>query len=132
MSARARRGGRRRDDSGAGSLEMVLIFPVLLVLILAIVQFGLWYEAEHAAIAAAQEGAQAARLYGSRATAGETAASGFLHQAAPTLIERPAVRVTRSATSAHASVTGFVESLVPGLHFHVSATSSAPVEAFQP
>lgn len=132
MSTCGHRRRRRRNDSGAGSLEMVLIFPALLVLILAIVQFGLWYEAEHAAIAAAQEATQAARLYGSNATAGESAANGFLHQAAPTLIERPLVHVTRSAAPAHASVTGVVESLVPGLHFEVSATSSAPVETFRP
>ncbi|MHB8246067.1 MAG: TadE/TadG family type IV pilus assembly protein [Acidimicrobiales bacterium] len=122
--------GRRRDDKGAGSLEMVLVFPVLLVLILAIVQFGLFYEAEHAAISAAEEGAQTARLYGSSAAAGDNAAKSFLHQAAPTLIQGGVVKVTRSATTARASVTGVVESIVPGLHLHVAATSSAPVEAF--
>lgn len=122
---------RTRDDRGAGSLEMVLVFPALLVLILAIVQFGLWYEAEHAAIAAAQQGAQAARLQGGSAAAGKLAATGFLHEAAPTLVEQPAVRVTRSATTAQAIVTGFVVSLIPGLHLQVSASSSAPVEAFR-
>lgn len=123
---------RRPDDRGAGSLEMVLVFPTLLILILAIVQFGLWYDAEHVAIASAEEGAQAARVYNGTATSGQLAARDFLHAAAPTLIENPGVTVTRSATTARATVTGVVESIVPGLSFSVSATSSAPVEAFQP
>jgi Flp pilus assembly protein TadG len=110
---------------------MVLVFPALLILILAIVQFGLWYEAEHAAISAAQQGAQVARLRGGTAAAGKLAASGFLHEAAPTLVEPPSVAVTRSATTAQATVTGFVESLIPGLHLSVSASASAPVEAFR-
>jgi Flp pilus assembly protein TadG len=122
---------RRRDDSGAGSLELVLVFPALLLLILAIVQFGLWYEAEHAAIAAAQQGAQAARVRGGTAAAGQRAAAEFLHVAAPTLVEQPGVSVTRSSTTAQATVTGFVESLIPFVHLHVSAHSSAPVEAFR-
>jgi Flp pilus assembly protein TadG len=110
---------------------MVLVFPALIVLILAIIQFGLWYEAEHAAIAAAQQGAQVARVQGGTASEGKLAASGFLHEAAPTLVEQPAVSVTRSATTAQATVSGFVESLIPGLHLHISASSSAPVETFR-
>ena len=115
MRRSSRLKGRLGEDSGAGSLELVLVFPALLVLILAIVQFGLWYEAEHATISAAQEGAQAARLYGGNAAAGKRAASVFLHNVAPTLVERPAVSVSRSATTARATVTGAVESLLPGL-----------------
>lgn len=110
---------------------MVLVFPALLILFLVIIQFGLWYEAEHAAISAAQQGAQAARLRGGTAAAGKLAATGFLHEAAPTLVEQPSVVVTRSAATASASVAGVVESLFPGIHLHVSASASAPVEAFR-
>lgn len=48
-----RRAHARRDDRGAAAVELALILPILLVLVMGIVQFGLtfsqWLEMEHAA-----------------------------------------------------------------------------------
>ena len=58
----------RRNERGDATVEAVLAVPVLLLLILMVVQFGLWYHASHTAKAAAQEGVRAVRTEGAAAT----------------------------------------------------------------
>ena len=52
---------RLRGERGA-TTEMVIILPALLFLIFLGIQFALWFHASHLALAAAQEGARAARV----------------------------------------------------------------------
>jgi Flp pilus assembly protein TadG len=40
---------RPRDESGAATTEVVLLTPVLLFLVMIVIQFGLWYHAQHVA-----------------------------------------------------------------------------------
>src|SRR5438874_7444662 len=47
---------RLEGDHGSVTTETVLLTPVLLFLVMIVIQFGLWYHAEHVAKAAAQEG----------------------------------------------------------------------------
>ena len=47
---------RPEADRGSATTEVVLLTPVLLFLIMAIIQFGLWYHAQHVAQAAAEQG----------------------------------------------------------------------------
>ena len=66
---------RRLDrDRGSATTEAVLLTPVLLFLVMLVIQFGLWYHAQHVAQAAAQEGVRSARVEGSTADAGRTRA----------------------------------------------------------
>jgi Flp pilus assembly protein TadG len=50
-----------RDDRGSSAVELAILAPTLIVVSLLIVQFALWFDAKHAALAAAQEGDRAAR-----------------------------------------------------------------------
>ena len=48
-------------DHGASAVELAILAPALIVASLLIVQFALWFDARHAALAAAQEGDLVAR-----------------------------------------------------------------------
>ena len=133
MSAGARRDrGSLADEGGEGSLEVVLVMPVVILLITLVIQFALWAHATHVAIAAAQDGAQAARLEGATAEAGRARALDFLSQAAPALITSPVVTARRDAEVATVMVRGSVASLVPGLRLNVEERASGTVERFRP
>src|SRR4029450_6965607 len=43
---------------GAATLEFALVVPLLMLLVLAVLQFGLWYHAQGVVLAAAQEAAR--------------------------------------------------------------------------
>lgn len=58
FASRARRCDR---DRGASVVELAVLAPGFLMVIMLIVQFGLWFNARQAALAAAQAGAQVAR-----------------------------------------------------------------------
>ena len=51
----------RRDDRGSSVVELAVLAPGFLMIIMLIVQFGLWFNARQVALAAAQAGAQVAR-----------------------------------------------------------------------
>src|SRR4051794_21902947 len=53
---------RLRGDRGAVTVELVIATPLLLLMLLAIVQFALWSHATHIAQAAASQGLAAARV----------------------------------------------------------------------
>src|SRR3984885_12406352 len=48
-------------DRGASAIELVILAPALIFVSMLIIQFALWLDATHAALAAAQEGDRAAR-----------------------------------------------------------------------
>ena len=122
---------RLQGERGEGSLEVVLVVPVLILLIASVIQFALWSHAAHVALAAAQEGAEQARLDGSTAEAGRARAEDFLAQAAPRLIASPEVTATRDAQVATVVVRGRVASLVPGLDLPVRGRATGAVERFR-
>jgi Flp pilus assembly protein TadG len=121
----------RRNERGSATIEAVLTVPVLLLLILMVIQFGLWYHASHTAKAAAQEGVRAARIEGATATAGHERAARFMANAAPTLVHEVTVNATRDNEHARVEVNGSVQSLIPGLHLSVHAEAQSPVERFR-
>lgn len=51
----------RGSDRGASAIELVILAPALIFVTMLVVQFALWLDASHAALAAAQEGDRAAR-----------------------------------------------------------------------
>jgi Flp pilus assembly protein TadG len=123
---------RPSGERGEGSLEVVLVMPVLILLIASVIQFALWSHATHVAVAAAQEGAEQARLDGATAEDGRARAEDFLTQAAPRLIAAREVTVTRDAQVATVVVRGRVASVVPGLDLPVRGNATGIVERFRP
>lgn len=120
----------RRDERGDATTEAVLVTPVLLLLIVMVIQFGLWYHASHVAQAAAAEGVRAARADRAGAADGKARAEDFLTQTGPTVVADPEVIATRDARSARVEVKGRAVMLVPGLRLPIDAVAQSPLEEF--
>lgn len=123
------RGSRREEGSAA--TEAVLVTPALLFLVMLVIQFGLWYHAQHVVRAAAEEGVRAARAEQSSEETGERTAESFLHQVGPRIVVDPVVRVERTADEVTVAVHGRAVSVVPGLSLPLAATAASPLERFR-
>jgi Flp pilus assembly protein TadG len=140
-----RRIGRRLRSAGAdrGSnvVELAVLAPALMIMCMLILQFGLWFNARQAALAAAQAGATVAREEAAtkpgawQADARNAAASyyGDLHtnlltKVAPSTSAGPGANV-------YVTVKGQLGySVFPfwALNLSISATAGGPVECFRP
>lgn len=134
----ATRGGWRRvrralrGDRGSVSAELVIATPLLLLMLLAIVQFALWSHATHIAQAAASQGLAVARSQNGTAAAGTSSAQQLLDQLAGGPLTGSAVISDRGAASASVKVSGTASSVVPFLTLPVHAEAVGPVERFVP
>jgi Flp pilus assembly protein TadG len=125
---RRRRGHR---DAGALILSYLIIVPVFMLAVMVIVQGALWYLAREAALAAARQGADAARVPGATAGAGRQAALSFARSSASAYLLGPSATSNGStATTVQIRVTGHVPTFVPGLAISVSQAVQAPTEKF--
>src|SRR5581483_11698996 len=100
----------RRDERG--QTELVIVFPVAMLLVLLLLQAALWFLGRSVAQDAAQDGARAAALLGGSPAAGEQAAKADLAQLAGPMLSSPSVSATRAAGRAQVTVTGRAESLL--------------------
>ena len=122
---------RPRDDArqaGSSTTELVLLMPVVLLLVMLIVQFGLWLHAQHVATAAAQEGLVAAQAESGTNAQGHSRAEAFLAQAGG--LRETQVGVVRDTQRARVEVVGITPAVVPGLMLEVSVVAEGPVERF--
>ena len=114
------------------SVEIAILFPALLLLVTAIVQYGLWFHARSVALAAAQEGAAAAASYQAAPDSGADRARAFLDDHAGDTLS--SVEVTQSAPApgqVAVQVTGHAISLLPGVAGPtVTQSAEAPLERF--
>lgn len=60
-----------RPEAGDAVSETVLVVPALMVLVMVVIQAGLWWHAQHVVTAVAREGVRAARLSGATAIDGQ-------------------------------------------------------------
>ena len=122
----------RRDDRGALTLGYVAILPLFFLFVMVMIQASFWFLAMQAALAAARQGADAARALGAARTAGPAAALAFARQSGRGYLDDPAASSAGSnASTVSITVTGRAPSLVPGLVVTVSETVQAPVEEFR-
>lgn len=122
---------RLRGEEGDAVTETVILVPVLLLLIMTVIQFGLWYHAEHVVQAAAQEGARAARVQGSTSEAGKARAEQFLAATGASIIDGPEVIANRDAQTASVDISGTAVAVIPGVHIRVHARAVSPTEEFK-
>lgn len=123
------RGGRRpRDD--LGTAELVVATPLLLLLILAVIQFAVYEHASQVAQTTAAQALATARVTGATAASGQAEAESLLANLGHGVLVDPQVSVSRDATTARVTVTGKAEGVIPLLHLSVSANSSGPIERF--
>ena len=120
----------RRDD-GALILTYVIIVPVFMLAIMVIIQGALWYLAREAALAAARQGVDAARVRGAAAGAGPHAALAFARSNASGYLLGPgATDKGSTATTIQIKVSGHVPTFVPGVAINISQVARAPAEKF--
>jgi Flp pilus assembly protein TadG len=126
---------RLRSERGTAALELAIVAPVLMLLVLGIVQFGLWYHAEHVARTAAVEAVRvAAAEDGSEADA-QSRASEVLDAGLGRAAEVPAIDVTIGADTVRAQVTARLRGLlpIPGFSsFVLRGDATAYRERFEP
>lgn len=123
---------RLRDERGSFTLELAVLFPVVLLLIFLVIQGALYYHARNVALAAAQEGVRVARAENGTPAAGGNAARAFVEQAGGSeVIIGLKVVPTRSATKATVTVSGKAMSAIPGMPgFTITQTAEGTVERF--
>ncbi|MEV0396514.1 TadE/TadG family type IV pilus assembly protein [Polymorphospora rubra] len=131
LCARWRRAAAR-PDAGAATAELAVAMPLLLLLVMLVIQAGLWMHATHVAQTAATRAANAAAGYQSSAATGHDAGGQTLAAIGDGVLKDPSVSVTRTATEARAEITGTAATVVPGVRWTVRATVVRPTERFVP
>jgi len=133
MTSRRSPESQWRADGGALTLSYVAILPFVFLLIMVLIQASLWFLARSAALAAARQGADAARAFHAARAAGPAAALAFARQAGQGYLENPQVTAAGSnGSTISITVSGHVPSFIPGLVVNVSETVQAPAEVFRP
>lgn len=127
---RPARGGSTDGDGGYTVLEAAIVLPVMIVLTMLVIQYALWWHAQHVVEAAAQDGLRAARSYQSTPAAGQAAARQYLRQVAPRLLQRPQVSVSSTPATLTVSVRADVLPLLAFGRLQVQAAASGPLEQF--
>jgi len=115
-----------------GQTELVIVFPVAMLLLLILLQAALWFLGRSVAQDAAQDGARAAALLGGGPTAGAQAAKDDLVQLSGPMLSSTSVSVTETGGRVQVRVSGAAESILPGFSLEVSASAAEPVEEFRP
>lgn len=131
LRARCRR-ALIRPDAGAATTELAIAMPLLLLIVMFIVQAGVWMHATHVAQAAATRAASAAAAYTGSAAAGRTAAAETLAALGDGVLKDPVVTVTRTATEVRVEIVGTAATVVPGIRWTARALVVRPVERFVP
>jgi Flp pilus assembly protein TadG len=127
-SSSHRRHGQR-GERGSVSIELVILLPALFAVMFLGMQAALFYHARTTAIAAAEEGARAAATEHGRASDGTAAANTFISEAGgDDVLTNTSTTVSRTATTATVTVTGFSLSVIPGWHVRITQTATEPVE----
>lgn len=124
---------RARDQSGSATASFVVLFPVLLVMFMALVQWGLYFHAQSLVDAAAQDGSRATQDSGGTLVDGRAVADQLLSDAtASGLLENVTVDIDDINGMVRATVRGRVRSLVPlpGFDLTVEGVSEGPKERF--
>jgi Flp pilus assembly protein TadG len=123
----------RRADTGALTLSYVAVLPFVFLVIMVAIQTSFWFLARDAALAAARQGADAARSLNAPRAAGPAAALAFARQAGQGYLDNPVASAAGSTSSTVSiTVSGEVPSFVPGLVARVTETVQAPTEEFRP
>jgi Flp pilus assembly protein TadG len=122
------RARRIRDERGALSIEFLLVISALMLVFLVMLQYAVKAHAHRVAEAAAEEALAAASAYDGTAASGKQAGNHTLSDLGA--LSNTTVVVTRSGTTASATVTGDVEQLIPFLPVHVTVHIEGPVEQF--
>lgn len=117
------------DDDTGDVVQTGIVAVALLMLVLGGLQTALYYHARNTLTAASQAGLQASRGQQQSAGQGQAAALELIRKGSGHLVASPSVMISRSATTVTVTVTGHVQSVIPGISFPtISAHAQGPVE----
>jgi Flp pilus assembly protein TadG len=120
-------------ERGEVFVETAIVGVVVMALSLGLLQFGLWYHAQHVVLGAAQDGARAAALDGAGPSDGRTRAEELLRAGLGSLAKGAAVSTTTSPRLATVSVETGISAIVPFLpDITLRARGQAFTERFIP
>ena len=131
IQARLARAGR---DAGASAVELAILAPALIFASLLIVQFAIWFDARHAALAAAQQGDLVAREDASVNPGGwqglaENAATSYYRGLNTSLISSVTAQANRGQNgTVSVTVQGRMTGIWP---LTISETVTGPIECFR-
>ncbi|MFD5017143.1 TadE/TadG family type IV pilus assembly protein [Streptomyces chartreusis] len=122
-------GHRRRGDHGETSIQMAIIFPVVLLATVAVIQASLWFYARQIALTAAREGVTAARAYEPSPAEGATRARTVLARTAGDSLTGYSITASSNGQRVRIEVSGTALSIIPGLPgLQITQSASGPVE----
>lgn len=121
----------RSDDRGSSTVEFVICAAVMVLLLLMVVQIGVWYHTRAVAQTAARHGLDHVRTVDGSTEAGIGAANEFLAQSGNGL-DDPNVSASRTFETSTVSVSGNVVTILPGVRLTVNVTVDAPTERVIP
>ncbi|MGC0334954.1 Flp pilus assembly protein TadG [Streptomyces sp. SAI-170] len=122
-------GRRWSEDRGDTSIQMAIVFPLVLLATLAVVQASLWYYARQIALTAAREGATAARTYQSGPADGAAQARAVLARTAGDSLNGYSVSAYSNGQRVRVEVSGTALSMIPGVPgLGITQSASGPVE----
>ena len=126
---KARARPRGRGQVGSATLELVVIFPVVLLLIFGIVQAAVYYHGRTLAMLAAQDGLRTAQALDGTAAAGKAQTTSALNgNGATGFLTTPTVTVTRTPTQATVTITARSLALLPGNGIPLTQRATGPIE----
>jgi pilus assembly protein CpaE len=108
-----------RDDRGSSSVELTILFPVIVLILFAAPQLAMWYFAREAAQHAAVAAARTAAVEDAAAGSGSAAGEDYLRQLGSGTITGYTVTENDTATT----VT---------IHIHATVASMIPLPGFDP
>jgi Flp pilus assembly protein TadG len=111
-------------------VALAIVFPLALLMIVAIIQAALWWHVNNIVSTAAQEGADAGRQVSGNAGTAEAAARSFLERAGGGMIDAPRVHVDIDAEHVQVTVSADVVHIIPGVDMNATATARASKERF--
>jgi len=124
-----------KGQRGSAALELAIVGPVLMLLVLGILQFGLWYHAEHVTKTAAVEAARAAAAEDGRAEQARARAAEVMRAGLGSAAEDPVVEVSIGSRTARVRISAHMRGLLPIPAFsslRLSAEATAYRERFRP
>ena len=124
-----------KREHGSVALELAIVAPVLMLLVLGVLQFGLWYHAQNVVETAALEGARVAAAEDGTAGAGRTRALEVLQEGLGQAAEDEGATASIDQDAARVEVTAQLPGLlpIPGLRtFVLSSEATVFRERFRP
>lgn len=117
----------RRDERGSVTLEAVIVYPVVLLVIFTVIQGAFWFHGRDTARHAATIAAAAAAAEGATTSIGEAAAADFLNQVDS--LHDVSITATHAGDSVTVTVQGTTISLIPGVNWpSVTQQSTQTIE----